>query len=654
MPEIGPGAMRRSEQSAAGEAGRPAQGTARVPLDRPADSMTPTAGEPPGRRARRDACEAERLVDSGNHVRSEVVSSWRRCQLAGISPDDEEVPHIPDLDDGSRLLRAATPVIDHLAEQLSGEAATIILADARARILDRRAGHRDLMRDLDRVLAAPGFQFSEALVGTNGIGSALEEGRPFLVAGEDHFRENLRRFACMGAPVRHPMLGTIEGIMDVTCRSGDANGLLQPLVLATVREIEARLCADSSLRERVLLEHFLRRKRRCAHPLAAVNEELLITNTMAAHVVDRSDHAVLWQSLRSILAGRDSCAGTLRLGDDRTVEARCVRVEEGGRLAGIVVELVRPSADSDTARRPARVPRPRGGAADDAAAFEAVVVGRSDTAERLRGELAAAAATSVPLLLLGEPGVGKLFAARALHERSGAARPATVLDAGAAADDAAGWIERATAAAYASGTLVVRHLELLPPRLVPELAALLEQPRPSGARVIGTSRHPDGAAAAARLCDYFPARVELAPLRVRPEDIADLARVLLRRRAGPNTAGASLQPAALQTLMSLDWPGNIRELDAVLACALQRSLGADISLKYLPAGYREAPVWHRLSSLARVERETILATLADTAGNKLAAAQRLGIARSTLYRKMRALGIDEARLSAEVDVVDVV
>jgi sigma-54 dependent transcriptional regulator, acetoin dehydrogenase operon transcriptional activator AcoR len=132
------------------------------------------------------------------------------------------------------------------------------------------------------------------------------------------------------------------------------------------------------------------------------------------------------------------------------------------------------------------------------------------------------------------------------------------------------------------------------------------------------------------------------PLRYRVEDIADIAPVIIKQRTGRSPA-PRLQPPTLQTLTGLNWPGNIREQEAVLTSATVQSMGSDITQAHLPPEYRSSPSRHGLALLARAERDTILQALADAAGNKLAAAQRLGIARSTLYRKIRALGIDDKR-----------
>jgi len=576
-------------------------------------------------------------------VRADIASSWRRCQLIGVAASSDDVPYNPEFDRPSRLLRAAAPVIDRLAEQLMGGPATIILADSEAQILDRRAGGRELSKALDKAMVAPGFCYAEEYTGTNGIGSALEERKPFLVQGGEHFRENLQEFACIGSPLMHPITGAVEGVLDVTCRFDDSNVLMKPLLLSAVREIESRMYADASLRERMLLEHFLRVSRKTTSAVVSLNQDFIITNTAASKLLDPSDQALLWDWASRMLAGREECTGEVRLAQDIVVQARASKVGDGSQLAGVLVEMrvrppgktTRPRAATPAApRRPGRPTTPVGD----------VLPGRSVASERLRREIDAVVESDLPVLLCGEPGAGKLFVAHHLHKRWAPAEPCTVLDGRVARQDPDAWLERFTARSTTPGTLVLRHLDDLPPELCPRVLGRLESTETGRAHLVATAQARGAPGPAARVLDHFPASLVVPPLRYRVEDIADIAPVIIKRHF-PRSPAPRLQPATLQTLTALDWPGNIRELETVLTSAVLRSMGSDIAQAHLPPEYRSSPTRHRLASLERAERDTILQALADTGGNKLAAAERLGIARSTLYRKLRALGIDDNRFS---------
>jgi transcriptional regulator of acetoin/glycerol metabolism len=567
----------------------------------------------------------------GLAIRPEIASSWRRCRTLGVTPSGDDVPYAPILGGSNRLLSdAATPVLDWLADHLTGGTA-IILADAQARILDRRAHGRTLARDLDRVLAAPGFCFGEQHIGTNGIGSVLEATGPVMISGPEHYRDNLQHFTCVGAPLRHPVNRRIVGVLDVCCRYDDTNALMSPLLLAASREIESRMYAESSLRERMLLEDFLLVSRRTSAAVVSLNQDFIITNTAAAKLLDPADHALLWEWASTVMTRRGECTGEVRLGREVVVQARARTVGEGaGDAAGVLIEMRIRSGGP-----PARDPRPHAARTSS----DGPLPGRSAIWQRTCRELTAAACSDLAVLVSGEPGTGKLRAAKQLGGGTGSA---TVLDASLAGQDPAEWVGQVRRRLALPGMLILRHIDHTPADACAPLAALLEDLDDIPARVAATAGTPTADAPATRLLDHFPARVELPPLRHRPEDIADIALVLLRARADGGSH-PRLQATTLQALMALDWPGNLRELDAVLSAAVLRSMGSDIALVHLPAEYRRPAPRRRLPSLKRAERETILEALATSAGNKFAAAESLGIARSTLYRKMRALGIDDKR-----------
>jgi len=140
--------------------------------------------------------------------------------------------------------------------------------------------------------------------------------------------------------------------------------------------------------------------------------------------------------------------------------------------------------------------------------------------------------------------------------------------------------------------------------------------------------------------------VHLPALRHRREDIANLAAFFLTRtalRQGRSVRGISR--AAINALMAYDWPGNIRQLENEMARAvafvteggLLESSRLSPEIMAGPSSRADTPLAERLQSL---ERREILRTLRLFDGDTAAAAETLGIPRSTLYRRMKALGIE--------------
>ena len=152
-------------------------------------------------------------------------------------------------------------------------------------------------------------------------------------------------------------------------------------------------------------------------------------------------------------------------------------------------------------------------------------------------------------------------------------------------------------------------------------------------------------------------KVEVPPLRDRPADIPLLIEHFLRQRQGTSASAgpagtASLSPLAMRLLQAHSWPGNVRELFSVLESALIRAQdGFRIEAQHLPAGIREVereeehPGVEGLdryvqSGPAGAEREIILAALQEAGGVRSRAARKLGMGRTTLWRKMKEYGIE--------------
>ncbi len=554
-------------------------------------------------------------------VRDEITTSWRRARAARVDPERLAPRYDPEAVHDSRLRRAALPVLDRLGAQLSGCDVAVVLANADATIVDRVVEPGRLARHLDDIMLAPGFSYAEHDVGTNGVGSALEQGRTADVVGSEHYATALAAMACVGVTIRDPRTARVLGVLDATAMAATYSPVMSALVHQAAQAIYERLYDDATVAERLLLGHFLDACRWSHRPVVALNERLFIQNPAAALLCDASDHAALFEQVRRSRGGAKGEI-ELALGNQDVRRASIEPVADGDRLVG---ELVVFDPPEPTPRRGTRSPR---------LATLPGLVGSSNRWDEVVALARQYARLRAWVVLAGEPGVGKLAMARAMHEVRDERGLLVVRDVAAEAlTDVGRWIEGTAAALEAAGsTVVLRHVDLLDPAGAGALAHLLDtvDDRDRVWVVATTNERQDLGHLTA--LDHFPHRLIVPPLRERPADIGLLARHFVGERG--------IAPQVVAALAAQEWPGNARELREVLRplCGPQQAL-RPVSLDDLPAAYRV----RRLPGLTRLEhteRQAILDALGACAGNKLDAAQRLGISRATLYRKLRAYKIE--------------
>jgi DNA-binding CsgD family transcriptional regulator len=262
-----------------------------------------------------------------------------------------EVPFDPDLDSEGALVRAAGPVLEQLDVDLTGVPVSVVLTDERGHVLDRRATDPSLRRRLDRILLAPGFVYSEGLVGTNAIGTALARRRPAAVNGDEHFVDALTAFACAAAPIADPRSGRIMGVIDLTSLASDASALMLLVANRAAREIELRLFDHIAVSERLLLQRFLQERRRAKGPLVFLTRAAMIANASADRLLGPGDEALLreWAS-RPFGSG---AADVVLLSGSKPVTIRAEPLVAGGTAVGTVLRLnpVRNGRSGPSSRR---------------------------------------------------------------------------------------------------------------------------------------------------------------------------------------------------------------------------------------------------------------------------------------------------------------
>jgi two-component system response regulator PilR (NtrC family) len=304
-------------------------------------------------------------------------------------------------------------------------------------------------------------------------------------------------------------------------------------------------------------------------------------------------------------------------------------------------------------------------------------LGRSGAMQEIAGMIAKVARTPTTVLISGESGVGKEVVARTIHANSPAkdslflpvncsAIPETLLE-----SQLFGHVKGSFTGAVASqeglfqrargGTIFLDEIGEMPLSLQPKLLRVLEERTvlPVGAttpikvnvRIIAASnKNLKEEVDAGRFRDdlYYRLNVfeiHIPPLRKRLEDIPALVEHLIARHNGEmNTSYKGVDSSTMRVLMSLPWRGNIRELDNVLERAMILGNGEWIRPADLPGQANNGDNAMAEDNLVRAielyEKAHIERTLGKTAGDKIRAAELLGLSLSTLYRKIEKLGIE--------------
>jgi DNA-binding NtrC family response regulator len=288
------------------------------------------------------------------------------------------------------------------------------------------------------------------------------------------------------------------------------------------------------------------------------------------------------------------------------------------------------------------------------------------------------APTDATLLIQGESGTGKEVIAKAVHHASvRAGRPFVAINCGAVPEtllesELFGFTRGAFTGAVASklglfeeahgGTLFLDEIGEMPAALQVKLLRTLQsgEIRRLGAtqattidvRVIAATNRDlaamiaDGSFREDLFYRLNVIEIVLPPLRERREDIPALAEHFVARAAGKLSRDVRLSAEAVERLLRYPWPGNVRELENAIERAAILARGDAVTPEDLPphvaAGLNlgPSPALPRQTTLADMEREHILTTLERFGRNHSAAAEALGIGRTTLWRKLKEYGID--------------
>lgn len=628
-------------------------------------------------------------------VRSTIHDSWSRCASGGIDALRNEAPIETDkaavealARSNHELLDAARGPFSAFGKLLYGTGAMLMLGDSEGVLIDVIGDPRTIYDGMDIHLGIGG-KWTEDVVGTNGIGTALWTGEPVFVHAAEHFCAGIKSWTCAGAPIRDPFDGKIIGVVDLSGHPDIFRPHNIAMVAAAAREIE-RALADSQNEERMrLLEAFI----------ASASS---YRSTDGVMIIDRKGRAIY--SNKVPINEKKRFADTIRQSAEH---CRLPQLNNTGFLDSVATALSESMQNCNICSLELD-----GDIRGAALVFSTSTSGRTvslggratsqrlkDAAHMLVGESPALlsaidiacrvseADDVTSMLIEGETGVGKELFARLIHaggQRSPAS-PFVALNCGAitrelfgselfghvggaftgaSREGKPGVFEQAS-----GGVLSLDEIGEMPLDIQPFLLRVLEErvvnrlgdtrARSVDVRLVAsTNRDLKAEVAAGRFrSDLFyrisTVSIKVPPLRERGDDsillIDHFNHKLAQRRA---IAPLHFSNEALDALLAYTWPGNVRELRNLVERLHLLTSNSFVGIEDLPIEIThpakplddisigaDIQVDSKIYSFQDAERQAIHNALASEHGNLSKVAQRLGISRPTLYRKLDQFGI---------------
>ena len=593
-------------------------------------------------------------------VRAEVLASWERSRRHDVDPDRIAARFVRP-DPGSLLLAAAEDAFDDFFKQAGRVAASLVLVDSGGVVRVRRDGDEGLARLLDAVLLVPGYRHDEATVGTTAASVAWHERGDVVLSGAEHYHSRLMFVSGAASLVPDPHHLEACGAVLVICHESDQTMFQLAAARMLAQRIAGRMAGGPRHWSRAILESFGRCCEQEAGWVLATDGDWVLTNARARQL-DAADLRALTDLALASLTLKDFASKHVDLPSGGCAEAATEGIFLGGELVGCLLSGAqanprRPAAVPEAVRRQGSHVAPtirRDYAKDlrESTSTQRIAEARIRANQELltpflraRQEVAASISQRRRHLLIGEPGVGKQALVRAQFRRTFPHGQVVAVNcASFPAEPSVPGVhpiaELAETAGRGPQLLLLCGLNRLTPvgahRLDESLRPLIALD--AGLFVIGCIDSPavDATRPYGLLLRHFHQMTRVPALRYRLDEIGDISLSILRELSGRRSLRLSLQ--VVRVLEGYAWPGNINELQDVLRYVIARKPVGEIQPPDLPpVCFQRQP--RKLSMLEAAQCDAIIQALYESRGNRYKAAEMLGIARSSLYRKIDAFGI---------------
>jgi transcriptional regulator of acetoin/glycerol metabolism len=624
-----------------------------------------------------------------------IAASWRRS-WGRVNPNNTvEFTHmgkehvLASQTASFDLMAIARPVMEDVYQCVQNSGTVIVLTNSVGCILDL-IGDEEVLEIMRRWGCGVGSILSEGLIGTSSFGLALAERVPVQVVGTEHFIKQFHGSAGAAAPM-FDISGRLLGVLGLVMPADRYHIHSLGLVAAAARAVENQHQSD------LLMAEQNSQLAQLNTILSTISDGILVWNTgnMLVHA-NQAASQMLGIPAQSVVGKPVGALFSVPAFVEESIEQRKPLTDVEGifnvgeRRVNCLISLdfVFQSPDKlqwivltlRSEKKVRKLIQQQVGAT--AALTLDDIPGDAPQMQRVRNFVKSAAGAQASILIRGEVGTGKNALASAIHNAGPRHDGPFVIFASSSVpnelvlSDLLGYDEsldnkrlsgRPSKFELAQGgTLFFQDVDALPLEAQAVLINALEIgviQRLGGQRAVeveariiaSTSANMEVliAQGAFRPDLYYRLStfsIKLPPLRERPRDIPVVAHRILDRFTRQLGYPVSLAPEVMDIFKKYTWPGNIREMEAVLGRAATQVDGTGvIGLAHIPSNVRlmEANyqtvnpfVQVNVSSLSEMERETILLMLQMHRGNVSRMAHVLDISRTTLWRKLKDYGID--------------
>lgn len=649
----------------------------------------------------------EQFVESGelaaDNINPVVTASWKRCYASGVDPYDGRSHLILDkkelqqlLKQRAELINIALPLMKDLNRYVAGSGFLVMLTDERGFILEV-LGDQDILRSARQINFIKGAAWTEQEVGTNAIGTVLQEKIPLQITSYEHYCQLHHSWTCSAAPIFNEQEQMI-GVLNVSGPCGETHQHTLGMVVSAVAAIMFQMRVHARNLELNVINERMRNVFMSMSDGVMVlgNDGCIVQiNPVAEQLLGRSSQDIEGKHCETFFPDYIKIQDPLQKGKEwNDVEthlqgaggtinciASCKPIwNENARVNGSILIFNPLKKISNLVNRLS--------GAHASFTFQDIIGQNHKLLEAVQTATLAADKRS-NILLQGESGTGKELFAQAIHNASPRKHgPFVALNCGAIprellGSELFGYVDGAFTGARrggrtgkfelaSGGTLFLDEIGEMPlGKQVSLLRAVQEKEIsrigddkviPVDVRIICATNKDLKAEVEKgnfRQDLYYRLnviKIKLPSLRERREDIPLQFNYFLEQTSEKmEMPMPQVEPTVLDYLCRYDWPGNVRELQNVVERMINISNGQEITVQHLPNeilqqgnSKNNEPVLLPSSGVSvseqrerqkqdrdRFEKQEIIMLLDKYGGNISRIAQEMNVSRNTIYRKMK-------------------